>query len=269
MNEEMKQLEMINQEDKKAKKKFYLIMLCSLVIGAFFGAGSAFCKDILEGLSYKNLEKTIATILPAIQCLSCIFATILFVHFYRKGLKEKAQWNGDIDENYDKMEQSLGIAMSISNLAFVLLLTLYGITFSLLDATEQFSNHEFALWFGLNIISLVYAIFFVMISQKKVINLEKMINTEKQGSIYETGFQKKWMNSCDEMEQLQIYKAGFHAFKRTSTTCMILWLFTFFTSTAFHTGFFPVLLVGIIWFVSMLSYLLEANRLSKHKEHTK
>ena len=145
MNEEMKQLEMINQEDKKAKKKFYLIMLCSLVIGAFFGAGSAFCEDILEGLSYQSFERNIATLLPAIQCLCCIIATVLFVHFYRKGLKEKTLWNGDIDENYDKMEQSLGIALSISNLAFVLLLTLYGITFSLFDATEHFSSHEFAL----------------------------------------------------------------------------------------------------------------------------
>lgn len=268
MNEEVKQLEIIHAEDKKAKKKFYLIMLGSIIVGALFGIGMVFCENLLEGLSYKSFARTMVLFLPVIQCLSCIIATVLFTHFYRKGLAEKAQWNGDVNETYDKMENFLGIALSISNLSFVILLTLFGITFSLLDATQDLPDHQFALWFILDTGSLFYSIFFVMISQKKVVNLEKIINPEKQGSVYETGFQKKWLNSCDEMEQLYIYKAAFHSFKRTSGTCMLLWLFTFFTSTVFHTGIFPVLIVGIIWFVSMLSYLTEAHKLSKHKPHT-
>ncbi len=263
MNEEMKQLQKIIEEDKKAKKKFYIIMLCSMVIGALGGVGSVFCEDFFQGLSYKNVTITMVSILPVIQCFVCAIATILFINFYRKGLAQKAHWNGDINENYDKMEHFLGISLSISNLSFILLLILFGISFSLLDATEHFSSLHFGIWFILNIGSLFYSIFFTMISQRKVINLEKVINPEKKGSIYDTGFQKEWLNSCDEMERFYIYQAAFHSFKCTSNTCMALWIFTFFTSTVFHTGFFPVLLVGIIWFVSTLSYLTKANKLSK------
>lgn len=269
MNEEMKQLELINQEDKKAKKRFYIIMLCSLIIGGIFGFSMGLCEDLLENLSYKGLSKNMVLILPMIQCLGCFIATILFVHFYRKGMAAKAQWDGDVSESYDKMENFLSLALSVSNISFVVLLTLYGITFSLLDATEDMPNEQFVIWFILNIGSLFYSIFFVMLSQKKIINVEKMINPEKQGSVYEMGFQKKWLNSCDEMEQFYIYKSAFYSFKCTSSVCMFLWLFTFFTSTVFHTGIFPVLIVGIIWFVSMLSYHIEAYKLSKHKSNTK
>lgn len=75
--------------------------------------------------------------------------------------------------------------------------------------------------------------------------------------------------SCDEMEQFYIYKSAFYSFRCTSGVCMVLWLFTFFTSAVFHTNIFPVLIVGIIWFVSMLSYHIEAYKLSKHKSNTK
>lgn len=263
MNEEMKQLEQIKAEDKKAKKKFYLIMLCSLIVGGFFGVGTTFFEELFNGLSYENLTNTMGTILPAIQCAVCAIATILFVYFYRKGLAEKAHWNGDVNERYDRMENCLDIALSISNLSFILILILFGITFSLFDTTEDFSTFKFSIWFILAIGSLFYSIFFLMISQKKIVNLEKVINPEKQGSVYDTGFQKKWIDSCDEMEKSYIYQAGFYSFKCTANTCMILWILTFFTSTVFHTGFFPVLMIGIIWFTSTLSYLIKAHRLSK------
>lgn len=263
MNEEMKQLELIKAEDKKAKTKFYLIMLCSVIIGGSFGASSTFLEELFNGLSYANLTNTMGTILPAIQCAVCAIATVLFVYFYRKGLEEKKHWNGDVNESYDRMENCFDMALSISNLSFILILILFGITFSLLDTTEDFSTPKFAIWFILAIGSLFYSIFFLMISQKKIVNLEKVINPEKQGSVYETGFQKKWIDSCDEMERSYIYQAGFYSFKCTTNTCIILWIFTFFTSTIFHTGFFPVLIVGIIWFASTLSYLIKAHKLSK------
>lgn len=265
MNEEIKQLEQITQQDKKAKKKFTLIIVLCAIAGGVLGFSSAHAEDLLKGVSLEGFTKTMAYLLPYLQAFLCILATGLFAYFYKKGLHAKAKWDGDINEDYYKMESNLGIALSITNLFYIAVLTLSGMNFSLMQYMNNASNTTFGIWFALFLGSLIYIIFFVICAQKKVINLEKLINPEKQGSVYDTNFQKKWLNSCDELEQLCIYKAGFAAFKQTNMICMILWLTTFFTSQVFHTGLYPVLLIGIIWFVSTLSFQLEAHKLDRQK----
>ena len=265
MNEEIKQLEQITQQDKKAKKKFTLIIVLCAIAGGVLGFSSAHAEDLLKGVSLEGFTKTLAYLLPYLQAFLCILATGLFAYFYKKGLHAKAKWDGDINEDYYKMEDNLGIALAITNLFYIALLTLFGMSFSLLKYLNSASGITFGIWFALDLGSLIYIILFTIITQKKVVNLEKLINPEKQGSIYDTNFQKKWLNSCDELEQLCIYKSGYASFKYTNMTCMILWLTTFFTSQVFHTGLYPVLLIGIIWFVSTLSFQLEAHKLDRQK----
>lgn len=265
MNEEIKQLEQITQQDKKAKKKFAVILILCTLAGGVFGVSSAHAEDLLEGVSLEGFTKTLAYLLPYLQAFLCILATGLFAYFYKKGLHAKAKWDGDINEEYYKMESNLGIALAITNLFYIAILTLFGMSFSLLQYMDNASDLSFGIWFALDLGSLVYCLFFTMYTQKKVVNLEKLINPEKEGSIYDTNFQKKWLNSCDELEQLCIYKSGYASFKCTNATCLILWLITIFTSQVFHTGLYPVLLIGIIWFVSTLSFQLEAHKLDKQK----
>lgn len=265
MNEETKQLEQITQQDKKAKGKFILIIVLCAIAGGIFGGCSAFVEDILNGISLKGFTKAVVYLLPYVQVFLCLLATGLYAYFYKKGLHAKAKWDGDINEDYCTMETNLGIALSISNLFYIVMLTLYGINFSLMDYMNDASGIFFGIWSTLNLVSLIYTLFFVIYSQKKIVNLEKILNPEKQGSIYDSKFHKKWLDSCDELEQLCIYKSGYASFIRTNTTCMILWLFSLFTSRVFHTGLYPVLLIGIIWFVSTLSFQLEAHKLTNRK----
>lgn len=263
MNEEKKQLERITQQDKKARGKFILILVICTLAGGVFGFCSSSAEDLLNGVSLKDITKGLAYLLPYLQAILCLVATGLCAYFYRKGLHAKQKWDGDVNEEYYKMESNLGIALSISNLFYIIILTLFGMSFSLLQYMNSASKINFGIWFALDLGSLIYILFFIMYTQKKIVNLEKVINPEKQGSVYDTKFQKKWLDSCDELEQLCIYKAGYTSFTHTNIACIVLWIVTIFTSQIFHTGFYPVLLVGILWFISTLSFQIEAHKLDK------
>lgn len=269
MNKNEIALEKVKQEDKKNKGKFLILLLCATLIGGLCGAGMGYCEELLMDLSFEGILKQLGLYLPAFQLLVCAATTLLCVHYYRKGIAFRSQWSGEVDEIYDAMEENLSIALAISQLSFILLMTLFGITFSTVWLQLELPDATFAIWLSLDILSLIYCLIFTISFQKKIINFEKVLNPEKQGSVYDMKFQKKWMDSCDELEQLQIYKSGFHAYQVTNSACIILWMFTFFTSTVFHTGFYPVLLIGLLWFVSTFSYLREAHRLSKPDRKTK
>ena len=41
----------------------------------------------------------------------------------------------------------------------------------------------------------------LVVLQQKIVDLERRINPEKRGSVYDMKFQKTWMDSCDEAER--------------------------------------------------------------------
>ena len=75
MNEEIKQLEQITQQDKKAKKKFTLIIVLCAIAGGVLGFSSAHAEDLLKGVSLEGFTKTLAYLLPYLQAFLCILAT--------------------------------------------------------------------------------------------------------------------------------------------------------------------------------------------------
>lgn len=48
----------------------------------------------------------------------------------------------------------------------------------------------------------------VIFAQQKAVDLERRMNPEKHGSVYDAKFQKKWLDSCDESERRQIGEAS-------------------------------------------------------------
>ena len=97
-------------------------------------------------------------------------------------------------------------------------------------------------------------------------DLTRRMNPEKQGSVYDTKFKKKWFESCDEAEQKQIGQAAYKAFNVVSTACPILWLALLVLSYAFDFELLmPTFIVCFIWLLMQVSYCLECIRLGKRK----
>ena len=91
----------------------------------------------------------------------------------------------------------------------------------------------------------------------------KKTNPEKTVSVYDTKFQKKWMDSCDEAEKIMIGKCAFKAYSATNTVCYALAIVLAVCALVFETGFLPSLVVCLIWIVNQSVYCKEALRYSK------
>ena len=103
---------------------------------------------------------------------------------------------------------------------------------------------------------LVAAMVWAVALQARIVSATKAICPEKRGNVFDTRFQKDWYNSCDEAERQQIGQCSYHAFRTTANalaaaTGVLCLLAMFGAATPFS-----VLVVGALWLVQQLSYLL-------------
>ena len=102
-----------------------------------------------------------------------------------------------------------------------------------------------------------------VVLQQKLVDLCKRLNPEKQGSIYDTKFQKKWFESCDEAERLIIGQCAMKAYQAMARVCLGLWLVFVLGGMFFDWGFLPSLAVCIIWGTGQTVYAWHAAKLGK------
>ena len=91
------------------------------------------------------------------------------------------------------------------------------------------------------------------------------MNPEKQVSAYDSKFQKKWYELCDEAERAQIGQASYRAFRAVNVFCPFLWLALLLLSYVFPIGLLPMASVLAVWAVLEVTYILECIRLSRRK----
>ena len=101
--------------------------------------------------------------------------------------------------------------------------------------------------------------------QQKVVDLERRLNPEKRGSVYDMKFQKTWMDSCDEAERAQIGQACYRAYMVGTKVCTFLWVALLILNFVFDFGMLPIAAVLVVWGVMQTVCALECIRLSKRK----
>ena len=150
---------------------------------------------------------------------------------------------------YQKMEDQLSYALLLSSL--VVLANLFFLAAGFLYADILTNALCFLVSMGL-----------MMVLQQKVVDQTRRMNPEKKGSVYDVNFQKKWLDSCDELERAQIGQASFRAFKAANGACAALWLVLMLLSLVADIGLLPILVAVLVWGVLQVSYTLECIRLS-------
>ena len=106
----------------------------------------------------------------------------------------------------------------------------------------------------------------IILLQQKMVDLERRLNPEKQGSVYDLKFQKKWLESCDEAEQKQIGQAAYKAYHTVNVACPFLWMTMVLLNYAFDFGLLmPAFTVCLLWLLLNVTYSLEAIRVSRRK----
>lgn len=243
-------------ENRRALPRF----LVGILAAGFGGGVLGFCAGMMNG---GNLSEHVRAALNAaltsaapwgIPVTSVLFLGIGWI-LYRQARGLYKIWDGEDEDPIDTAEQKLSWALLMSALAmladffFLSVLVIYDVG-GLLPTL-------------VHLVVFLLSVAVIVVLQQKIVDLEKQINPEKHGSVYDFKFQKKWMDSCDESEQRQIGLASYKAFQAVTHVCLWTWVALLAIHYAFDTGLLPMVPVLIIFGVMQITYTLESIRLSK------
>lgn len=254
----------IKKEDKKAFKSFIIIMIISAIAGGILGGMSIYFKDSLS----ENLPDFIMNILEAITPFASVVLSLLVIItssiVYKKLTKELKIWNeSDEEDIIDKIEEKLSYILLLSSVNLIMGFFFFGVGFALpsdyLDLNGDIVKR--ILFF----VGFVLCVLSSILIQKKFVNLEKEINPMLKGSVYDTKFSEKWIDSCDEAIKMNIYKSSYKAYKAVTNTCLILWLVCVLGYNVWDFGIMPLFIVTTIWLVQTVAYCLESIKNSKKR----
>lgn len=243
-------------ENRRALPKFFLTMLGSLAVGGLMGflVGCSRIFGLDTGGIAGRLDSVLRAAMPwGIPVTTAVIMGVCLL-LYRFAAKRFAAWDGG-DES--EVSESADILLS-----WVLLLSAVQLLVNLffMTAIGTYQPEEGALaMVGVFVLSCGCVIF----AQQKVVDLERRMNPEKHGSVYDTKFQKKWLNSCDESERRQIGEASYRAYMMTTRVCLGLWVALTVLGMVFELGMLPVAVLLLVWGTMQLTYALECIRLSK------
>lgn len=254
---------MKRKEDKKAFKKFLVIMLIAFFVGGIVG----FCSGMVEGepadVIANGLYWFLRTGLPYFIPALLVIQWVVYAVLYRKSKNLYASCGEEDEETVERVEIWLSYLLLVSSIALICYFFVFGcstsIYFGMLEEISPFYYFGIMLSYVLGVVSCLFV-------QFKVVSFTKEINPEKNVSIFDTKFAEKWEESCDEAEQLMIYKSAYQAYKAVNMCCIVLWVLCSVGSFVWDIGVLPVTMVSVIWMVSMVSYCIAGIRLSKSRK---
>ena len=243
--------------NRKAFPKFMLWVLG----GAVFGFCAGLAGSILEDLNVaETVETRLAAVLTAIAPwgIPVTSAVLLAVclRCYTSAKRLFQAWDGEDETLPEQVDQKLNYVLLCATLAMVL-------DFFFI-AVGVFYTDSAAL--ALLIVGeMAVSVALVTVAQQKTVDLTRKMNPEKQVSVYDTKFQEKWYENCDEAERAQIGQASFRAFRAVNLFCPILWVVLLLLNYVFPIGLLPMATVLLVWAVLEISYIGECIRLGKRK----
>ena len=249
MNNETKTM----SDNRKALPKFLLFLFISLVVGFLVGLASGFLSSVFvpEQL-IQQCHEFITQIAPAAIWIVVIVFDGIGLSQYMKAKKIYENWNEEDEEWIEQAEMKINWSILFSNIAMVLGFFLFGCIMILI---EDFSY--------IGLAGFIASCAAAIILQQKDVDLIRKLNPEKQGSVYDVHFHKKWVESCDENEIRQLGQAAYKSWRVTNYTCIGLYLVTLVISTIFETGIFALVILSIIWLVLLTSFCFATFQTSK------
>lgn len=248
-------------ENRKALPRFALTMLGSLlaggVLGFILGISRVFGAE--TGALAEALNDFLSAVTPWGIPVTSVLTLGPAFFLYRSAAKKYAAWGGgDEDETSESIETTLSWVLLLS--AVQLLINFFFMAAFCVYYMD--ADIDALALVGVFIVSDALVIF----AQQKTVDLERKMNPEKHGSVYDTKFQKKWLESCDESERRQIGQACYRAYMVTTRVCLGVWLVLVILSMVFEMSILPVFILLLVWGVLQVTYTLECIRLSRHSE---
>ncbi len=249
------------KEDKKFLVKFLVVLAVAFIVGIVCGVGMAILEDmeqIPDAIS-NAVYHGVVLIAPYVSIVFCVIMGCVIYICREKAIAMMKAWDGENEEEYQKIDDMLGNALYALNIGTVITYFFFGVGFE--DIAERGLWADVCYFCG-----FIGALVVIIVGQNIIVNLTKEINPEKKGSVYDMKFIDKWEDSCDEAEKILIYKSSYRTYRSTSCLFLALWIFCVFGNDIFHFGLMPVTIVSIIWLWQVCSYTYYTKYYTKHPE---
>ena len=259
MNEEIR--EENKKEDKKYLVKFLIILACSFIVGIVAGIGIAFFEDVpeLPETISSTVKNFVVMLAPYVSIVYVVVIGIALFATHKKASIMAAAWDGEDEEEYEKIDAMLGNVLYALSIGMVITYFFFAIGFE--DIGKRSISGDVCYFFG-----FIAAMVMIMVGQSAMIKLTKELNPEKKGSIYDMKFVDKWEDSCDEAEKILIYKCAYKTYNKMSGLYIGLWIFCVFGNAIFDFGFMPVTMVSVLWLCQVCFYTYYTKYYAKHPE---
>ena len=251
MNQEIK------QENRKAMPKFAAVVAGAFLLGILLSIGA-------QAISSRGIEGISAALRQSMEgCAVWVIPVLLLAVNLPCGLslrrceKDLRAWNGEDEVLPERIEQRINYVLLFSNLSYL---------FSMLVLSLVLVSMENVPVLLIVLAAFIAAQVVMVLQQKKGVDLIKTMNPEKRGSVLDTNFQKKWLDSCDENERKRVGEASYAAYKAVNGTCIVLWVLLIFVDRIMEVGALPFFLLLTILCVSITAYCMteiRANRCQK------
>lgn len=257
----------LKKENKKAFKKFIIIMVACTLVGVLFGlfvaaykvGNVSFLKEMRSLETSMLVTKGLAIAAPFAIWGSIIGCAGLGVYWLNYAKKKYAKWDGEDDAYIDNLEGKLNFIITLSSCSlYVVYLFFTAGVFANLQAIYTKPISFFA-----TLIGMFASMTVVMKLQKEIVDFVRTMNPEKKGSIYDMDFHNKWIKSSDELEKLIVYKASYGAYKAVNNLCMVLFVVYFFIGCLFDSGMLPMITVLGIMIFNTIVYTREIKKCEK------
>ena len=252
----------IKKSNRKALPKFIIILVISLIIGYSTGLYSAkYELYTLVGI-VKNAGAFFgAYIAPWLILATAIVVPMVCLPTYRSAKKMLLSWDGENEEISDTIDNKISVVIWFTTASIILSYFLIAATYS--KGIETLENLYSIVFFFVGIVSFSAIIIENIVIQQRCVDTIREKNPEKTVSFYDTKFQKKWLDSCDEAEKIIIGNCALKSFYATNKLCSILSIVLAICALLFGIGFLPSLVICLIWIVNQSIYCKETLRYSK------
>lgn len=252
----------IKQANRKAFPKFIVFTLICALVGGVVGFCSArFGLDGLAGTLARAGSAFSRLWAPWLLLACALLRPALCVPMYLRAKRLAAAWDGEDEEAEALIDRKATVAQWVNLLFNVCIYFLFAAVFS--GAFDSFPEEKGGFLFILALCTFLIGMVEGIMLERRFVDLAKGLAPEKDGSVYDLNFRKKWLASCDEAEKLIIGRCAYKAYTATNTTCMVLWIIFTLSALFLNTGFLPVLVVCIIWGVSASVYTYWSMKLSQ------
>lgn len=246
----------IRQANRKALPKFLIVLITCLIVGIVVGYSATFYRPDAIAESMKNAGLFFEThAAPWLLLAIAVIMPVVCTPIYRSAKKLLAVCDDEDEVTPDIIDRKMSTIIWFASIAFVLSLFLFSVDYPF--------DGRHGIVLALIRIAAFFAIAFEWtIIQQKCVDTIKQLNPEKKTSVYDLGFQKKWLEESDEAEKNMIGKCALKAYSTTNIFCMILYLALSVAALVFDIGFLPSLMVCLVLIVNISTYYKEALRYS-------